>query len=173
MQTIRGDITTCTADYIVQQCNCLTVKSHGLSATLEKKFVHANVYSRRRAVGRRNLAIVEDRPEPGTMTILEAGGQPSIVCLFGQWRPGKVRSPYKYPNPPVPETAEQRLVWFRKAMLEFCEHIQLTATKRVTIAIPYKIGCGLAGGDWADYQTAILAFAAIYADKLAITLYQL
>ena len=55
----------------MQQCNCLTITSHGLSKTLAESFPHGDTYEGRRAIGRRNCAIQEDRVEPGSIDILE------------------------------------------------------------------------------------------------------
>lgn len=44
---------------------------------------------------------------------------------------------------------------------------------RHTIAIPYKIGCGLAGGDWAEYLAEIGKFGEEYEEHVEITIYQM
>jgi hypothetical protein len=40
-----------------------------------------------------------------------------------------------------------------------------------TLALPFNIGCGLAGGKWDDYYNAINTFA--NKEKIHITLYKL
>ena len=66
-----GDLTEWKGvDAIVHQCNCLTVKAHGLSAQIARKYPWADVYRYRRRQGIRNLAIPADRKEPGTIQIL-------------------------------------------------------------------------------------------------------
>ena len=64
--------------YIMQQCNCLTITAHGLSKTLAESFPHGDSYEGRRAIGRRNCAIQEDRVEPGSVGILEGEDNLSI-----------------------------------------------------------------------------------------------
>ena len=53
------------------------------------------------------------------------------------------------------DTAPQRLEWFRQG-LRLLE--RLPSLK--SVAFPHMIGCGLGGGDWAQYRQAIGAFAA-------------
>lgn len=38
-------------------------------------------------------------------------------------------------------------------------HLEATSSRRVKIALPWKIGCGLAGGDWNDYSLVIQSFS--------------
>ena len=56
----EGDLLDCNIKVICQQLNCLAVRPHGLSEAIANKFPYANVYSRRRSVGNRNLAIKEE-----------------------------------------------------------------------------------------------------------------
>ncbi len=67
---VKKDLLDCGAHVIVQQLNCLTVKYHGLSASITRKFRYANVYGRRVPTKPRgNLARREDRAIPGTISI--------------------------------------------------------------------------------------------------------
>lgn len=164
MRIVRGDIVDAPERYILQQCNCLTIRSHGLSATLEARYPHANIYGRRKGLGARNLAIESDRSVPGTVTLLL--GEPNIICLFGQWRPGKVSSPYwdSYPDSFIPETQEQRAIWFDSGLEQIGNYFsQISPHQRTGIAVPYTIGCGLAEGD----------FETRYSSVLSLTLYRL
>jgi hypothetical protein len=175
MVDINGDICNATEDYIIQQCNCLTVRAHGLSQILADKFQHARIYELRTAMGRQNLAIPEDRAIPGTALICEAKdpSEPGIICLFGQWRPGKITARYfhHYPESDPPETAEQMLEWFKMGLDAIGEHF--SERQKVSLAIPYNIGCGLAGGKWTDYRAAIEDFAYRYSESITIAVYHL
>ena len=110
-----GDLTEWTeADAIVHQCNCLTVRAHGLSAQIARKYPWGDVYSYRRSQGswiwghyhrKRNLAVPEDRKEPGTIQILRNPGldivknsngethlvpkKPDVIALYAQCDFGK------------------------------------------------------------------------------------
>ena len=88
-------------DAIVHQCNCLAVKAHGLSAQIARKFPWVDVFRYRRRQGFRNLAVSEDRKEPGTIQIKRNPGldiiknsrgasnlipkRPDLIVLFAQW----------------------------------------------------------------------------------------
>lgn len=150
MRIITGDLLDATEDYIVQQCNCLSVRPHGLSDTIAKKWKHANPYALRRAVQGRNLAVASDRAVPGTIQVLGR-----IICAFGQVAMGK---PGDYDSCGTPDTAAHRLAYF-KACLD-----QTAQLKPKSLALPFMIGCGLAGGKWSDYEAALRAFAKDHPD---------
>lgn len=49
MLTTTGNIIYAKEQYILQQCNCLTIRGHGLSDTLARAFPYADIYSNRRS----------------------------------------------------------------------------------------------------------------------------
>ena len=69
--------------------------------------------------------------KPGTIKV-----HGRVINLFGQKYPGKPRS---Y------ETKEQRIEWFKQGLDE------IKKLKPNSLAFPYQIGCGLAGGEWDEY----------------------
>ena len=182
----RGDVTQWTeADAIVHQCNCLTVKAHGLSAQIARKYPWADVYRYRRSQessrrpfwrpGVRNLAIPEDQKEPGTIQILRnpeidivknSNGEthlvpkkPDVIALYAQWNFGKGKKgcgPCKMCSP-YRDTPQERERWFAQCLEELgqCDSYQ-------NLAFPYQIGCGLAGGNWSRYLAMIQDFAVKY-----------
>ena len=173
--TINSDICNAKDEYIIQQCNCLTIKPHGLSETIQKRFPYADLYSKRRPIGSRNLAVPEDRDVPGTFTVCDSIGKPKIVCLFGQWRPGNLDSPYvlSYPESNPPETNDSRLQWFITSLNAFGDSLVEHGDRIHTVAIPYKIGCGLAGGSWDMYEKVLKEFSVNYKNVVKITLYNI
>ena len=87
MEIRKGDLTEWRgADAIVHQCNCLAVRSHGLIAKIADKYWWADAYHLRRPE-RRNLAVPEDRMEPGTIEIKKnpLGQKPDVIILYAQW----------------------------------------------------------------------------------------
>ena len=168
-----GDLTEWRrVDAIVHQCNCLAVKAHGLSAQIAEKYPWADVYRYRKRQGFRNLAVREDRKVPGTIQIIRNPGldivknskgetnlvpkRPDVIILYAQWDFGKgggfqrTLSPYK-------DTPEEREHWFQQCLDELgqCDFYQ-------NLAFPYKIGCGLAGGNWDHYLDMIEDFTVKY-----------
>ncbi len=137
---------------IVHQCNCLTVHAHGLAQTIARRFPMADLYAAREPIGKRNLAIEAHRGTPGTF--LAVG---RVVCFMAQWRPGKINSPYfgKYPESDPPETADQREKWFAECLAQLAS----TYKDPLEVAFPDHIGCGMAGGNWVQYERMIKEFA--------------
>jgi len=174
MRFIVGDLLDCPeADVIAHQCNCLTVRGHGLAAAVARKYPAADCYTRRRPVSaRKNLAAADDRATPGTASILADG---RVVALFGQWRPGRIGAPYFAAYPEylaLPETAEARAVWFKAALEDMIR--QLPARTRPTlIGVPHLIGCDLAGGDWATYLQMLVEFEQAHKDRVEILVVRL
>ena len=76
--------------------------------------------------------------------------------LFAQDVPGKLEwKPYAYGKLTREETQKIREKWFVKALTKLTE----LDLKKESIAIPYQIGCGLAGGVWKNYRRHIEDFA--------------
>lgn len=86
-----------------------------------------------------------------------------IINMFGQVGMGK---PGAYFNGGIPDTAADRLLYFTQC-LNGLRHLSPTS-----IAMPYKIGCGLAGGDWPTYLAALEKFATTN-PSIQIVLYKL
>jgi len=133
---IEGDLLTCNSKYIVHQCNCLTTNAAGLAKWLFEKYPYANVYTRG------SIRI------PGTIQIR---GNPDlnqqlVVNLFGQNSPGK---PYNL------ESESVRSTWFKEGLQELAK----MGESLHSVAFPYLIGCGLAGGNWLVYKKRIEDFA--------------
>jgi O-acetyl-ADP-ribose deacetylase (regulator of RNase III) len=157
-----GDITDIeVVECIVQQCNCLAVKNHGLSKAISKKYPWSDLYKQRRAVRNRNLAIPEDRGLPGTIEIMKSPQRniPDVVCLLAQWDFGvgnkRNIEPYK-------DTKENRQKWFHECMMKLGE------SEYQKIAFPFKIGCGLAQGDWKEYLKMIKDMAKTFGKQVII-----
>lgn len=147
MQTIRKDIRITECEYILEQCNCLTVSPHGLSSVLEATFPGTCPYLQRKAL-RGNVARRDDRSTPGTCEVTYS--DKNIVHMFAQYSPGK---PGHYHQQIVlkdgyVDDSGQRLQWF----VECLESLIPEVYEGTSIAVPYRIGCGLAGGNWVEYE---------------------
>jgi hypothetical protein len=144
--------------YLVQQCNCVTIKAHGLSQAFIDKFGSvADLYGKRQ---KRTANSALDPSIPGTYQVVPLNDNQIMIGLFGQWLPGKPRRwepAYRY-NRSFIDTASARLTYFKNALTKFLSDMD----DDTPIYFPYRIGCGLAGGDWAEYEKAIQEFASSY-----------
>jgi len=69
----------------------------------------------------------------------------NVINMYAQLYPGKPRSR---------DNKTQRLNAFRQCLKQIAEIDELGS-----IAFPHRIGCGLAGGNWAEYKALIDKFA--------------
>ena len=164
MIDVTGNLLENDCDMIVQQLNCLCVRPHGLSEDIAKKYPYADVYNRRRSVGTKNLAIPEDRPEPGTVVLSHShkkdDNNPIVVGIFGQYDFGKLRYRSYRPQYKITETRELREFWFENGLNILRDWlVKNNYGKNFKIGFPYKIACGLAGGNWDKYRKMLERFA--------------
>lgn len=163
---------------IVQILNCVGVRPHGLSMTLAEAFPYCNLYIDRSPIRNFNRAKIKDRSKPGTIRICQPKENkyknPFIVNIFGQYYMGKsidnnnsisqriIRQ--KNVDKDLIEgirldTRENRINWFQQGLDQLSESF-IVKNKLIDIVFPFKIGCGLGGGDWEnDYLPAIEKFA--------------
>lgn len=163
-----GDLLDAEEEYILQQCNCVACKPHGLSAAIAKRFPFADPYSLRRPMPERNFAVKEDQPTPGSIQLLDNEDcSKKVICLFAQYGMGK---PYSYTNKgstAVLDSFELRQKWFKLCLDEVAQLVPSGSA----LAIPFQIGCGLAGGDWKIYNKMITEWAANH-PTLHLTMYK-
>ncbi len=152
---VSADILTSKEQFIVQQNCCTAVRAHGLSSVIAGAFPGCDPYASRRQL-KGNWAVAEDRPEPGSLLVLEREeGDPSIICAFAQYYHGK---PFAYSgkDPLVLGVADgyaDRFGYFKSCLGLIAE------LKPRSVAFPYKIGCGLAGGSWNLYEAELNAWS--------------
>lgn len=140
-----GDLLDAREIVIIHQCNCVSDRAAGLAKVLFQKFPAADAYKHR-----------QKRSKPGTTFVAVNKGK-VIVGLFSQLYPGKAK--YKTDSP------ELRLEWFREGLDSFC------AGPKTSVAMPYNIGCGLAGGHWPAYEQVIREWAE--KNEINVVLYDL
>jgi O-acetyl-ADP-ribose deacetylase (regulator of RNase III) len=148
LQIVDGDLLEATEKYLCHQCNCVTKGPLGLAAALFARFPWADVYSQRGDL----------KSVAGTIKVCGNGTtERFVVNMFGQITGGK-------PKPTEP--AARRLGFFRACLAQLARRPRLES-----VAFPYLIGCGLAGGNWAQYQAELERFADIV--KVPVVLYRL
>ena len=147
IDTISGDLLCAKESYICQQCNCLTLKSHGLSKSISDKYEWANPYAIR---PKKSANSTSEPDEPGTIVEmshpLKPDKYPTVLCFMSQWCPGKPNKFNQYYSKEYADTVSEREGWFQN-----CLDI-LDENEYSTVAVPYGIGCGLAGGNWTNYK---------------------
>ena len=180
MNSVSGDLLTADTEYIVQQMNCCTTNSCGLAAVIAEKWPSINPYaSRIRLTG--NWATAETRAEPGTISVYpvpvpppqtaQAQQAPSfVVCVFAQvfhGRPGA----YNKKDPlqiKLDDGPDDRLAYFRQCLVKIAD----IKPKPKSVGFPFRIGCGLAGGNWVYYSNAIRDWSALHPD-ITVKIYRL
>lgn len=129
----QGDVLTSGADVIAHQVNCFGVMGAGVAKQIRTKY--PKVYAEYKKIcddNQNNIGLL------GLSHWVPIGERQWIANLFGQhgYGRGDVYTVY-----PALKTALLRTV-------RGCEELEEQVVHTVRLALPYKIGCGLAGGDW-------------------------
>jgi hypothetical protein len=144
ISSIKGDLLEA-PEIICQQCNCVSILAHGLSDKIAQKYPWADIYKRRKKKSRN---CTTEPNEPGTI-LIDRLEDKAVIHMFGQFLPGKPNSFYKqysdYKN--FKDGFKDRIEYF-KSCLKKIDELNLEEP----VAMPYKIGCGLAGGNWSIYE---------------------
>ena len=141
IQTKYTSILTANEDYILHQCNCISTTAAGLAKQIFKKFPHANTYAARPNIRQMGEISLHQQQQ----------NSPTIVNIYGQYRPGK---PTAYGG----DSPRNRQQSFESALRHLSGYIACKHTGIVTIAVPWRIACGLAQGHWPTYQNLIEKF---------------
>ncbi len=138
MKKIVGNLLDSDAQYIAHQCNCVTRFAAHLAKAVFDQFPYANVYWGRKSEGKL-----------GTIAVHGNGkDERFVVAMFAQYFQGQVR----YPNSKK-DNHQLRQESFWRCLYHVS---QIKGLK--SIAFPYGIGCGAAGGDWEVYEKMLKAF---------------
>lgn len=143
---VKGNLLQATEQFIAHQCNCMTPGATGVAKQIFAKHPLANVYKGRKRTDK------STHDKCGTLKV-----RSNIIAMFAQYLPGKGK--------PSANQAMKRLAWFKQCLKE------LTKLNIQSVAMPYKIGCGAAGGDWPSYKRTLERFA--IASKIKVVLYRI
>mmetsp|Transcript_1219 Transcript_1219/g.3539 ORF Transcript_1219/g.3539 Transcript_1219/m.3539 type:complete len:249 (-) Transcript_1219:210-956(-) len=149
-----GDLMKATEDYIAHQCSCISGEegARGLTRMIFDRFPEANVYY--------------SRPAPDVPGDVSVHGR--VVNMYAQFAPGgPLRGTDDIGSSPhagalgelqqgKADTAADRLHWFRQCLTTLPGKLPAGA---LSLAMPARIGCGSAGGNWDDYLGEIHRFA--------------
>ncbi len=149
IKIIEGNLLDSSETVICQQCNCVTMIPHGLSEQISKKYPWANVYSQRKMKTRN---CTSEPSVPGTIQATvspEASSTEKVIHMFGQFLPGKpyIFTKYYQHLKEIKDGPNDRTNYFKMCIKEL-DTLKLDSS----VAMPYKIGCGLAGGNWEIYK---------------------
>lgn len=162
LQEVQGNLLLFDADVLVQQCNCITIKSAGLAKVIAEHY-NVNPYAERTATTPNGgTATAETSGVPGTVSWYPVEeGSKFIACLFAQYSPGKSNGlPYYRKicdERNINDSVSARMTWFSQCLEVLANQMQKRQLKRV--AFPWGIGCGLAGGSWTQYRALIADWA--------------
>lgn len=136
---VEGDLLEAKEKYIAHQCNCVTNRAAHLAQAVFTRFPYADVY-----MGR------TEHSKPGTIDIKGDGvSKRFVINMFGQYYPG---SP-KDPNSAL-DGKKIREKYFHQCLLRIYHMEDLES-----IAFPYRVGCGAAGGNWTNYLGTLENFS--------------
>ena len=160
LKIIKGNLFYSKAKYICHQCNCVTDKSAHLAKSMFQKFPWSDIYS-----SRKNFV---DRPlpgeEPGNIVIRGNGKDKRyVIAMLSQFYP----SFPKFPDSNL-DGYKVREEYFQQALDEIAKIEDLE-----TIAFPFNIGCGAAGGNWDHYFEMIENFSSQVDGKAEVEIYKL
>jgi O-acetyl-ADP-ribose deacetylase (regulator of RNase III) len=145
---IEGDLLDCDAQYIAHQCNCTSKSSSGLAKAIFEKFPYADIYKDR----------YSENPfwhKPGELYIRGEVNQRLVINMTSQVLPGGPGKLFEVaPGMSTQETTETR----EKLFLICLKKIKAIPGIK-SVAFPYKVGSGLAGGDWNRYHEVLNRFA--------------
>lgn len=146
LKVIEGDLFTTDAKYLVHQVNAITSRAKHLAYEVFKRYPYADVYSPRGDY--RDESYYKD--EPGTILVRGNGDdQRYVIGLLGQVYPGRPRYP------------DSKLDGFVAREHYFFNALKLVAQIEdlESVAFPFGVGCGAAGGDWKTYFQILQNFA--------------
>jgi O-acetyl-ADP-ribose deacetylase (regulator of RNase III) len=146
MKESHGDLLQSEAKFIVHQCNSHGVAG-GLAGVINRQFPHADII--RNPPGLPGLAETNHPKYPGNIIIKgNDNGKRLVICLMGQFYPGGPAQAGSF------DDAEHRARWFGEALGKMEQIPDLES-----VAFPFQIGCGIAGGNWVAYRKLIADFA--------------
>jgi O-acetyl-ADP-ribose deacetylase (regulator of RNase III) len=153
IEIVTGSLLDATEKYICHQTNCLSRgPAGGIAAAIFAKYPYADTYVTR----------TKD-DEPGTIDIRGGGQDRLVINMNAQIWPGGPRFAES-----TKDGTKARQKYFYQCLLAIARKSNLES-----IAFPYKIGCGLGGGDWTHYLGTLNNFAE-HVGKIGVrvTIYQ-
>lgn len=136
---VDGNLLDTKEKYICHQCNCLSKTSYGLSKSIANKFKWADIYKIRAINSYKKTHMYTVGNVIEFKNPMDENSGPNILCFISQMHPSKFKKSGD-------DTYSNRKIWFQEC-LQYIDNNNYPC-----IAMPYNIGCGLAGGKWDDYE---------------------
>ena len=144
MQIITGNLLDSSETYLCHQCNCVSNRSAHLAEAVFKKFPWADIYSKRTYPW-----TPPEKEQLGDIIICGNDKNRLVINMLAQYYPGRSRFPHsKTDGILVRQDA------FKSCLIKIAK----SAEPDESIAFPWGIGCGAAGGDWGVYLKMIQDF---------------
>lgn len=151
IEYVKGDLFKADTDIIAHQVNCMGVWGAGVAKQMKVRYplAYEKYLSMTKMLGISLLG------QAHIVRIADMNVKPNtIVNIYGQYNYGVDKRQTDY-------TAIKR-------GLERLHSYAKSTNK--TIAIPYKIGCGLGGGEWKEVKSLI---EEIFSDEVVLKIYRL
>jgi len=181
LHEVEGDLFKSSEKYIVHQCNCITTRAAHLAYHMFKRFPYSDVYTPRNGLGDKLhadllMGNMDEPPTPQTMEMIRQEDVPGeilirgngddqryVIAILGQYYPGFVR----YADSEK-DGVKARQRYFRSGLRQIAKIPSLES-----IAFPYKIACGAAGGDWDIYYKMLKDFSENSVPEAEVYIYRL
>jgi hypothetical protein len=115
MELVYGSLLDAEEEYIVHSCCCTARSPDGLTKIIISKWPCADPYKMRRRF-KNNWTVLADRPEPGTIKVMETDTKTKIIWLFAQYYHGEPDENLDPIRTSVPDSHVQRLEYFRSCL---------------------------------------------------------
>lgn len=150
---ITGNLLDAHTKYIAHQTNCVSQTAAHLASAVFQRFPYADIYTNRLCYD-----------VPGSIEIRGNGeDERFVINMLGQYYPGKPR----YPDS-AKDGFKMRQRYFFSCLKEISYMSDLDS-----IAFPWNISCGAAGGDWGFYHGLLDKFALHVKYKADVFIYKL
>lgn len=149
---IKGDLLEADDKYIAHACNATSRQASGLAYSLFTKFPYANIYKDRPQGKGFSQAILESHA-PGNIIVkgtglkVDGGTRFVVNCIS-----------MVYPGSPLVHNSLRDGYMAREKYFRACLMRMGAIPDLESIAFPYGIMSGLAGGDWKNYLTMLEIF---------------
>lgn len=128
----NGDLLESDCTVVLHQANCFSIMGGGIALAIANKYPEAKEVDKKSSLS--------PKEKFGKFTYVTSDGV-TIGNLYGQYELGKVNL----------VKMNMRMKMLNKSLNEFLTSAKSGLIENVNlekVGVPYKIGCGLAGGDW-------------------------